>query len=405
MKQSTALILCAVAVCAIGAQAFAAAVIQGDDEIKVDVGVRVQALAVATEKDRDGDGTLESDVDGKIRRARLRVGADVGPVMRGFIQTEVASPDDGAGYDMRVIDAVIIARPDPRLEIYAGQYMAPASRQNVTGSAALMAIDRPGINYKTLTWGTRSVSAFANNTIAETDAGLRGDLAVRDVGLTLFGRSDLSDNVHGKCYLGVYDGIQAGTTDEVRLTGRAQVNLFDAEPKYFNNSLYLGGKRTVGIGASVDQQSSVAPDEDGGEVDYLFYTVDGFVEWPCGAGSLTLEAAYEVLDLDDAVRMDHDGDVSTAARDATQSQGDGFYVQTGYFINGWQPWLAYEQWNSDHAEGRGSYDMVRAGLSYFLKGHSANIKAGYERLESEVCLGGTAEDTIESFVFGLYMNY
>ncbi len=389
----------------IAAHAFAGSVVTVDEDLKLDVGLRVQSLLVVTDKDRDGDGTFESDTDAKVRRGRIRVSADAGKILKGFLQTEVGSNADGAGYDMRLIDAVVIAKIDPLLNIYAGQYMAPASRQNLTGSAALMAIDRPGINYKTLTWGTRSVSAFANSTIAETDAGLRGDFAVRDMGATIFSTADFGDNLHGKCYLGAYDGIQMGTTDDLRLTGRVQLNLFDAESGYFNSSLYHGTKKTVGIGASFDQQTSVAVDEDIGDVDYQFYTVDGFLELPCAGGSLTLEAAYQVLDLDDATKLDHDDDITTATKDATQSQGDGYYVQAGYYVNKWQPWVGYERWESDSDTDTGSYDMYRVGVSYFFKGNSANIKAGFERMESDVAIGTTEEDTVDSFVVGLYTNY
>jgi hypothetical protein len=283
--------------------------------------------------------------------------------------------------------------------------MAPATRQNVTSSAALMAMDRPGINYKTLTWGTRSTMAFSTRSYGQTDAGLRGDVAVRDEGVTLFGKTSFSDALHGKCYLGVYDGVQETTADDARVTARVQVNVFDSEPKYFNSSTYLGKKKTVGIGASWDAQPSVATDEELGDIDYSFYTLDVFAELALGPGSLTLEGAYEVLDLEDATALDSDGDESTDAYDATRSQGEGAYVQAGFFVDPWQVWGGYEQWDSDAEDRTGSYDAYRVGLSYYVKGHSANIKLGYERLLADVPISGTEEDTVDTVVLGVYLNY
>lgn len=385
--------------------AWGGAAIEIDEDSNINLGFRVQSLAIVTDKDTDGDGQFESDTDFKVRRGRLRLAANVTEWVSAFMQTDIGSGVGGAGLDWRLIDAWIELKPTGTLSVYAGQHMAPASRENLTSSGAMMTMDRPGMNYKTLTWGTRSVTAFANNTLGDADAGLRGDVDVRDTGITLFGRKSLSDSLHVKCYLGGYDGIQQTAADEPRLSGRIQVNCFDAEPGYFNSATYLGKKKTVGIGASFDSQSQVAASEDQGDVDYQFYTVDAFAELPVGPGSLTVEGAVESLDLDDATALDHDGDPETAPRDATRAQGDGFYVQAGYLVDKWQPWVEFEQWNSDAADDTGSYDLYRVGMSYFIKGHNANLKAGFERAKAESTFSGTDEDTIDSFVVGCYVTY
>ncbi|MBT3191911.1 MAG: hypothetical protein HN341_05090, partial [Verrucomicrobia bacterium] len=111
------------------------------------------------------------------------------------------------------------------------------------------------------------------------------------------------------------------------------------------------------------------------------------------------------LDLVDATALDHDGIVETAGVNAKQSQGEGFYVQAGYLVNSWQPWVEYETWESDADDGTGSYDMYRVGLSYYIKGHNANIKAGFERLESDTTVLSSTSDTIDSFVMGCYVTY
>jgi hypothetical protein len=376
-----------------------------DEDTSLDIGFRLQTIAILTEADLDGDGDFETDRDVRIRRGRLKVGADVTKWINMFMCTEVAADPGATGYDARVIDAYITLKPCTPFQVLLGQHMAPASRQNLTSTAKLMTMDLVGMNYKTLSWGTRSVQAFATGTYRDSDAGLRTDVGVRDTGLTLFGSGDLGDACHLKAYLGAYDGLQATGKDDFRYSGRAQLNLMDAEAGYFNAGTYLGKIKTVGIGAAFDMQNSVADSADKGLVDYAFYTADLFAELPCGPGSVTIEAGYETLDLDDATELDVDRDPATPGTSALRAQGDGFYVQAGYYINGWQPWAEFESWDSDDSTGLGSYDLYRAGLSYFIKGHNANIKAGFERMETDAPISGTTEDSVNTFMIGCYLDY
>jgi len=189
--------------------------------------------------------------------------------------------------------------------------------------------------------------------------------------------------------------VQKGTTDDdnLRFTARAQLNLFDAEAGYFNSATYLGKKKTLAFGASYDTQDEIQDATAGGLGDYEYWSIDAFAEWPLGPGYLTAEAAYSDLDLDNA---------TTAA---TQSQGDGWYFQTGYYINKWQPWVEYETWDGDANSNLGNYDSFRIGISYFLKGHNANIKLGYESFSPDEDFSGTTEDSIDTIILGFYTTY
>jgi hypothetical protein len=381
--------------------AYAGAKIKINDDSEINLGFRLQTLYINTQGDLDGDGSFESVDDFKIRRARFRLGADVTKWVSMFLQTEFAE-DPGSGGDVRLIDGLLKLKPHPWAHIIMGMNMAPAMRQNLTSSGGLMALDRPGLVYKNLTWGTRSLGVFSNSTYTDSDAGLRGSVGVRDMGVTLFGSGALSDLVSLKYYIGLYDGIQNGIEDSERYTGRVQVNFFDREAGYYNLSTYLGKKKTIGVGASFDTQDNVEVDVvSGDEVPYSQYTADVFVDLPLGEGALTAEAAYVNLDLDDAVISK-----GTGIFDTRQSAGSGYYAQAGYFINNWQPWAEWETWNSD-AEGSdlGSYDSYRVGVTYFLKGHNANIKAGYEQFNAKENFSGTSEDSVGSFVIGLYTTY
>ena len=118
------------------------------------------------------------------------------------------------------------------------------------------------------------------------------------------------------------------------------------------------------------------------------------------------EAGYTDLDLDGATQLDSKGTGLVAdAKDATQSEGDGYYVQAGYYIDKMQPWVEYETWDASAATGKGSYDAYRVGFSYFFAGHNANLKVGYEKMEADALIGSSSEDSIDTFAAGIYITY
>ena len=371
------------------------------EDTDIDLGFRVQSLFRAT--DNDGGNTGDSVEDFLVRRARFRLGGNVTQWVSFFLQTEAAS-ESGTGLDMRLIDAFATLNLHPLAKIYLGENMAPAGRQITTSSGGLMAMDRPNINSYNLTWGLNGRIQFNTATFPDGNVGLNGQTNVRDEGATLFGKHSFTDEVHVKYYVGVYDGIQEAGSDKERYTGRIQFNFFDPEPGYYNLSTYLGKKKTIGIGASYDTQDNIAEDAIMGKIDYRWWSVDAFADWPLGPGSITLEGGYINLDLDDATQMDDGG---AAPRDARQTQGDGWYTQAGYLIKDWnlQPWFAYGNWDTDAADDRGSFSYGQVGLTYFFKGHNANIKAGYEFFNAEEDIGTSDQDDIGTFLIGFYVTF
>ena len=379
--------------------AYAGAKIPINDESYIDLGFRVQFLGISTQMDLDGDGEFDGVQDLKARRARFRLKGVVNEKMWGFLQTDISSATGGSGRDMRVIDAFVVYDVQPWAQFYTGINMVPSSRQNVTSSGVMMAIDRPGLNYKTLSWGTKSLSAFNNNTMGFTSSGITGEEDVRDAGVTLFGSGTVGEEVHMKYYAGIYDGIQMAGTDDERMAGRIQFNFGDAEGGYYNSSTYLGKKRTIGVGLSVDTQSSVAADTSGAAIDYLLVSGDVFAEFPMGEHSVTIEGGFMKLDFDGAIRA------ATTPVDLTKVQGTGFYAEAGILIEErWQPWALYEKWSSDGIFDAGSYTIIRVGVNYYLKGHNANLKAGFESMSSSAALT-PSEDSITSMVVGAFVTY
>ncbi len=355
-----------------------------DGNEKIDLGFRLQVLGIFSERDLDGDGDFESFDDFRVRRARFRLKGTVNERFGMFFQTDVS------GNDIQMIDAYVHLKKDAKLQAFVGQHLAPANRQNITSSGTLLAADRPNIIYKTLTWGARTLNSFATATRGDTDSGIRGTAQVRDTGVTLFGVNEVGGNTHLKYHLGYYDGISAPGNDSERTTGRIQFNFGDPEPSYYSVATYLGKKNTLAIGASYDLQSDVGNSTF--QSDYAYYSVDIFGEKPVGEGSLTFEAAYSDLDLDGR---------------APTVEGDGFYVQGGYLIRNekWQPWLLYEEWGSNDPTGRGSGEAFRVGVSYFMAGHNANFKIGYESVSTDTNIGSSSENGLDTLLIGFYTTY
>ena len=375
-----------------------------DDQASLELGLRLQSQFVSTEVDRDGDGEYESQNDFNVRRARVKVRGNYGTWATAYVQGDFEELG-GTSADMRIIDAYVLLKPHKLAWLYFGENMVPAIRQNVSSSGGFMALDRPGLAYKSLTWGGRAKYAFTNTTFGDSNAKLNSQARtpVRDMGATLLGNHSFTPAVHVKYYLGVYDGVQAAGEDALRFTTRAQVNLLDPESGYYNDGTYLGEKRTVGIGGSYDRQDDVALDEaTGRKADYELFSLDAFAELPLPVGVLTAEAGYVNLDLGGGEALVNAG--GTALGNATRAQGDGFFAQTGFYVKKLQPWIGYEQWSSDADDDRGSYKAYRAGLNYFLKGHDAKLVAGFERFEPDVALS-PAQDAIHSFVVGVYLDY
>jgi hypothetical protein len=357
-----------------------------DGNEKIDLGFRLQVLGKFTETDLDGDGDFDGADDFQIRRARFRLKGTVNEHFGMFLQTDVS------GNDIVMIDAYLHLKKDEGFQAFVGQHLAPSSRQTITSSGALLAIDRPGLIYKALTWGGRALSTFDTSTYGDSTAGFSGPAQVRDTGFTIFGTTDMSDTRHFKYYFGMYDGLPASGTDGERMTGRLQLNFGDSEPSYYSTATYLGKKDTFSIGLSYDTQSDVSGSRTP-KTDYSYWNLDLFAEKPMGNGSVSFEAAYHDLDLDDA---------------NLQAQGSGYYIQAGYLINKdkWQPWFLYEDWGADDPiSDKGSYNLWRLGLSYFIAGHNANFKIGYENFSADAKIGSSREDSIGSLVLGFYTTY
>lgn len=376
---------------------FAGGKVKIDDEAYVDVGLRVQTYLEADKKGAD-----LTDRHTSLKRTRFRTKLVANSVWSAFIQTDLNSKSTTAN-TVKAIDAFITAKFNPLFTVMVGEFLTPSSRQDITSSAALMAIDRPDIKSAGLTWD-------AMGSVSPT-------YKARDVGINIMGYKSLNKIMHVKYYVGVYDGVPySGDQNSIaeRVTGRVTFNLFDAEKGYFYKSTYLGKKKTVALGVSYDMQSRIAEndtsqkagstaldwDKSQENIDYKQLSVDLFVE----IMNISLEGGFTQLDLGGA-EWAYNGSYSDAVSNSSfknfkESEGNGYYVQVGYLImDKIQPWLMFNQWNTDATGGAGGFVAYRAGVSYFFKGHNANIKLGWYRKNAK------GESITDSYILGFFMNY
>jgi len=382
--------------------------LQIDQDSNLELGFRLQTQFL-TSTNSQADAESEHEEKFLLRRARIRLGGSVTKWVKFFIQVGSDSEEDGSVGDAKVIDGFINLHLFEQAQVIMGEHMAPAGRQHLTSSAAMMAIDRPGITDYNLTWGLNGGAVFNTAIFEDGNLDLSGDGNVnRDIGVTLFGSTSFTETFHAKYYVGGYTGIQFmnNAEDKERVTGRVQLNFFEPEPGYYNLSTYLGAKKTVAIGASIDHQQRIARDTiTDDNVNYIWYSFDAFADIPVGPGSTTFEAGYSNMDLEDSISLRDSA--SGPPKNAKETEGKGFYVQSGYYLENLnlQPWALYERWYSDASDDAGSWSAWRVGVSYFIKGHNANIKVGLERFSAAEKIGGSADKNIDTFLIGFYVSY
>ncbi len=361
-----------------------------------------------------------------IQRARLQMAFHINPWAMAFMQTELGSSavgdGDGAGADFRLMSAWFLLKPKPQAQFLVGQHITGGSGRNgFASSGTYLAGDLYNVAFKGMNIGTRAAGGIFSTFIPNTDAGLRITEVPRDRGVTWFGHTTGSEDVHFKWYASLNDGAisaQGRDDDEFRYMVRGQLNLGDPENNIFPKGTWLGKKQTWAIGASYDTQSDVAFDTATGDsVDYTFWTVDTFLEQPLGNGTVNAEAAWMDLDLDDAQGMlsATAGGPALGAANATgrQAQGNGGYVSVGYLFNQKagpgriQPVAAFETWDSDDPNDVGSFDSYRVGVNYYLQGYDLVLKAFAAQDDLDWMAGAAPniDDEITSFMVGVYTDY
>ena len=85
----------------------------------------------------------------------------------------------------------------------------------------------------------------------------------------------------------------------------------------------------------------------------------------------------------------------------SQTEGEGFYLQTGYLMGNWQPWFLIEKWQAKDTSGNGSWQAIRIGFSYHFLDKTSSLKIALENTRLE----GVNAQNITTAGIGIFMNY
>jgi hypothetical protein len=289
-----------------------------------------------------------------VRRFRLMLGGTVGENFEYFFETDnpnLGKADTtGAKTTGGLIlqDAVITWKAIPGLKLDAGLLLVPGSHHGNQGATTLLTTDY-------------SPYAFLQSSLLGNSNGRDGGVQVRGQ----FGGLEFRT--------GVFQGKRLPQTDATpgnpgrvaarnmpRLAGRAQWNFFDAEGGAFLGGTYLGAKRILSVGLAHDRQD-----------DYRSTAADLFIDWPLGKDGVTFQVNH--------VRWDGGTWIALPKQNTTFAEG-------AYRFGGVKlaPLVRFDQRRPSQATlALPNETRLGAGLAWWIKGHTTNLKAFYSRVKQD----------------------
>lgn len=314
----------------------AAGTIKIDDTKSISIGAGLRT-SFNSDEDAAPNGSDRSK-NFELDSLRLYLNGQVTKDIKLTFNTERQS--DGTA---RVLDGIAQFAFSDVFNVWAGRFLPPSDRSNLSGP------------YYLATWDFPLVQAYPSI------------FAGRDDGLAVWGQTD---GGKFKYQVGTFEGRDGATTsnqsDNLLYAGRLTFNLWDPEPGYYNDSTYYGAKEVLAVGLVLMSQSNGAGTA-AKPGDFTGWNLDVLMEKKLGADVLSLEGAYYKYDLD-------------GVPDASLVQGDGFFGQVSYLFGGkvgmgkLQPQVRYQKLDVDGAASHKRYDI---GLNYIIDGHNARVSVIY----------------------------
>lgn len=330
------------------AAVYAAGTIKIDDTKSISIGAGMRTSFNSVE-DGAPNGTDRSK-DFELDSIRLYVNGQITKDIKLTFNTERQS--DGTN---RVLDGIAQFAFSDIVNVWAGRFLPPSDRSNLSGP------------YYLATWDFPLVQAYP------------AIFAGRDDGLAVWGQTG---GGKFKYQVGAFQGRDGAATsnqsDSLLYAGRLTFNFWDPEPGYYNDSTYYGAKEVLAVGiVAMSQSDGVGTAATPG--DFSGWNIDALMEKKFGPDVLSLEGAYYSYDT---------GGVT----DATLIDGDGYFVHIGYLLGQkvgkgkLQPHFRYQNLDlTGTTEERKRYDL---GLNYIFDGHNARMSFIYAKDDN-----GAAKDT------------
>ena len=328
-------------------------VVKANDTVNLKLGILGQ-FWVDTIHDTETDDDITNLF---VRRFRLMLAGQVAKNVTFFADTDV--PNLGKTVNgvktspsMILQDAYGEFKASDGFMLDAGYMYVPFSHNALQAAPTLLPID----------YGTYTFSQSAPT------QGVNG----RDAGFQARG---YLGHDHLEYRLGAFQGHRnSGSTNPMRVAGRAQFNVLQADKNFFYGGTSLGAKKVLSFGGAFDHQE-----------DFNAYDGDIFFDHPLGPGAITSQFNYNRFD---------GGETLT-----TLGKQDDVLVEAGYYVTALKltPWL---QWQRRDFADTDSGDETRTGVgaSYYWAAHNANIKAGYTHIAPHG-VGSQRQFTIQFQIF------
>jgi len=291
------------------------------------------------------DGTASGDdwsSDFFTRRSRVMLLGQATDKVFFFLNYDAAS-SSSATYrqDPVLTDAIIDYRISPAFNISVGRILVPFSYDNQTSAVSLLGIDYP----------TRALAPLPTN----ADGAFWRDDGIEVRGLLGDGLIDYR--------VGYFRGDRDTTRnpdEDGRFTGMVTINFGAAQGGWFFNGNSLGALDVLSFGVGYDSIGRSASGID----DHEAWSVFAAAEKKLFGGTVAAQAAY----------YDWEGVGNPGG--AFYNGGSTSALTVGYLMgNGhWQPVVRWQNQDPDDGD---SLDTIGIGLSYYISGHRANIKAEY----------------------------
>lgn len=345
-----------------------AAIIVGDD-VKIKFGVLFQgqideSQSLATNAPAAANDNYQQNIF--LRRARLLIGGQIAPNVTFFYEsdnpnlgkTTAASalnatntggknlPSSG----LNTLDAVLTWKVVDPLNIDMGLILVPKCRNCLQGAAQLLSLD----------YGPNSFNESAQ---------IGADIG-RDTGVQL--RSYLlSDRLEIRA--GLFQGLRNGAVAQglsgayspFRYAGRLQYNFFETEKGLFYTGTYLGKKKVLAVGASVD-----------GQGDYQATAFDTFLDLPLG-GNLAVTAQVDYNRFMPGPALAQNINAATGTSTSFVDQADWMF-EAGVLQTEWKlmPFVQFADEQRVSSGGSNGSDVrkMTAGIAYYFSGYNANLK-------------------------------
>ncbi len=289
-----------------------------------------------------GDAGGNWNSDWYIHRTRIMVGGKLHKNINFFLAplwSGIGKDGDFSGREM-LIDAWVEFDLSKAFKINIGNLKLPFSWHMQQSGASLHSLDFHG-----------PFISRGGGTVGHRDQGalVRGLL----VGGMLDYRFGILDGADGE--------NDAGNSP--RFVGRLGVNLADALDGYFLPGTMLGKKKIMSMGVSFD----IEPYINAGDMFYAF-AFDALFDIPMGKNGLIFQGSFYYY-----------------SNGAYMGEGMGFWADAGYRIGSFEPLVGFEMWvpGDDNTTNPTGWMNILPGLSYWLAGHTANLKLqfGMKKME------------------------